>query len=64
MKGNKHAEFLRSIRLTTEEKTKRKERPRKTGTNPIHRMTSQERMKLEKDLERRFDELFGPAEED
>lgn len=64
MKGNKHAEFLRSIRLPAEEKTKKGGNSQKTGTNPIHKTTSQERMEMIKDLERRFDELFGSAEED
>lgn len=64
MKSNKSLEFLKSIRLPEEERTKKGVSPRETGSNQIHKMIRQEEIDLQKELERRFDELFGTTEED
>ncbi len=64
MRDNKHLEFLKSIRLPAEEKAKTGGNSQETQSNLTHKMTRQEELDLQKELERRFDELFGSAEED
>lgn len=64
MKGNKHTEFLKSIRLATEEKVKKGGRTQEAQSNQTHKMTRQEELDLQKELERCFNELFGSSEED
>lgn len=63
MKGNKRLEFLKSIRLPLEECDNERIR-KKTQGNRAHKMTGQEECDLQKELERRFDELFGTTSED
>lgn len=63
MKNNKHAEFIKSIRLsTTEPEPKKSVRGERSADS--HKMSKQEELDLQKELERRFDELFGTADED
>lgn len=57
-------EFLKSIRLPEEEKMKKKGRSQETQSDQTHKMTRQEEFDLQKELERRFDELFGSASEE
>lgn len=64
MKGNKRLEFLKSIRLPSEEKAKNGGSTEETQSNQAHKMTRQEEIDLQKELERRFDELFGTTSED
>lgn len=61
MKGNKHLEFLKSIRLLPEEKERNDRSKQRSQDNQAHNMTRQEEMDLQKELEKRFDELFGAA---
>ncbi len=63
MKKNKRLEFLKSIRLPSEE-TDNERSGQGTQSNQIHKMTRQEEYDLRKELERRFDELFGTTSED
>ena len=60
MKANKRLEFLRSIRLPAE--GKKSENSQNTECE-IHKMTSQEETDFQKELERRFEELFGFTED-
>lgn len=63
MKNNKHAEFIKSIRLsTTEPEPKKSVRGERNAES--HKMSRKEELDLQKELERRFDELFGSADED
>ena len=64
MKGNKHLEFLKSIRLPAEEKKNTSESAQGSQDTQTHKMTRQEEIDLQKELERRFDELFGTTSED
>ena len=63
MKGNKRLEFLKSIRLPSE-KTESERSGQEAQSNQVHKMTRQEEYDLQKELERRFDELFGTTSED
>ncbi|MCI8582946.1 MAG: hypothetical protein HFH13_07430 [Dorea sp.] len=64
MGSSKHMEFLKSIRLPEEEKMKKSGRPQGTQSDQTYKMTRQEEFDLQKELERRFDELFGTASEE
>lgn len=63
MRGNKRLEFLKSIRLPSEE-TENGRYGKETQGNQDHKMTRQEEYDLQKELERRFNELFGTTSED
>lgn len=63
MKGNKRSEFLKSIRLPSEE-AKNGGNTQETQSSQAHKLTRQEEIDLQKELERRFDELFGIISED
>lgn len=63
MRGNKRLKFLKSIRLPLEEAENRRS-GKVTQGNQDHKMTRQEEYDLQKELERRFDELFGTTSED
>lgn len=63
MKGNKRLEFLKSIRLPSEETNNEKSR-QGTQSKQVHNMIRQEEYDLQKELERRFEELFGTTFED
>lgn len=63
MKGNKRLEFLKSIRLTSEKIDNGRSR-QVTQSKQAHNMTRQEEYDLQKELERRFEELFGTTSED
>ena len=63
MKMNKRLEFLKSIRLPSEETDNGRSR-QVTQSKQVHNMTRQEEYDLQKELERRFDELFGTTSED
>ena len=63
MKGNKRLEFLKSIRLPSEEIDNGRSR-KVTQSKQFHNMTRQEEYDLQKELERRFEELFGTTSED
>lgn len=64
MSNNKHAEFLKSIRLLGEKKIKENEKVQGTQSIQINKMTKKEEIDLQKELERRFDELFGITDEE
>jgi hypothetical protein len=64
MKENKHLEFLKSIRLPAEENEKNGGSEQETQANQAHKMTSREEIDLQKELEKRFEELFGTEWED
>lgn len=61
---NRHAEFVKSIRLLGGEKTKKNEKVQEMQSVQINKMTKQEESDLQKELEKRFDELFAITEED
>lgn len=63
MKSNKRLEFLKSIRLPSEESDNGRSR-QVTQRKQIHNITRQEEYDLQKELERRFEELFGTTSED
>lgn len=63
MKGNKRLEFLKSIRLPSEESDNGRSR-QVTQSKQFHNMTRQEEYDLQKELERRFEELFDTTSED
>lgn len=63
MKGNKRLEFLKSIRLPLEE-TDNGRSKQVTQSKQAHNMTRQEEYDLQKELERRFAELFDAASEE
>ena len=63
MKSNKRLEFLKSIRMPSEETDNGRSRQGEQS-NQVHNMTRQEEYDLQKELERRFDELFGTTSED
>ncbi|MDO5132827.1 MAG: hypothetical protein Q4D81_07580 [Eubacteriales bacterium] len=57
-------DFLKSIRLPVEERKKNDWNEQETQSSQAHKMTKQEEIDLQKELERRFDELFGATSED
>lgn len=63
MKKNKRLEFLKSIRMPLEETDNGRSR-QMTQSKQAHNMTRQEEYDLQKELERRFEELFGTTSED
>ena len=63
MKGTKRLEFLKSIRLLSEEADNGRSE-QETQSNHVHKMTRQEEYNLQKELERQFDELFDTTSED
>ena len=63
MKENKRLEFLKSIRLPLEE-TDNGRSKQVTQSKQTHNMTRQEEYDLQKELERRFEELFGATSEE
>ena len=63
MKGDKRLEFLKNIRLPSKEIDNGRSR-QVTQSKQVHNMTRQEEYDLQKELERRFDELFGTTSED
>ena len=63
MKGNKRLEFLKSIRLPLEESDNGRSK-QVTQSKQAHNMTRQEEYDLQKELERRFAELFDAASEE
>ena len=63
MKNNKHAKFVKSIRLSSDEPNPPKKMRGEQNTE-TYRGVRQEEYDLEKELERRFDELFGSTEGD
>lgn len=63
MKGNKRLEFLKSIRLPSKETDNGRSR-QGTQSKQVHNITKQEEYDLQKELERRFEELFGTTSED
>lgn len=63
MKNNKHMNFLKNIRIS-ESQAKKKDSNRVVHDNATHRKTEQEELNIQKELERRIEELFGAAEED
>ncbi len=63
MMGNKRLEFLKSIRLQSEESDNGRS-GQERQSNQVHKKTKQEEYDLQKELERRFDELFGTTSED
>lgn len=64
MRNKRHVEFVKKIRLPEEEKTKENGKTKGTQNIQINKMTKQEETELQKELERRFNELFGTVEED
>ncbi|RGI19601.1 hypothetical protein DXC84_06730 [Ruminococcus sp. TF08-4] len=62
MRNNRHTEFVKSIRLIEEKKKNGKVQG--TKSTQVNKMTKQEEIDLQKELEKRFDELFGITEED
>jgi hypothetical protein len=63
VKNNKHMDFLKKIRIS-ESQAKKKDNNRGVYDNATHRKTEQEKLNIQKELERRIEELFGAAEED
>lgn len=63
MKENKHLEFLKRIRLSSKENANGRS-AQGPQSKQAHNMPKQEEYNLQKELERRFDELFGIASED
>ena len=63
MKGNKRLEFLKSIRMPSEETDNGRSR-QGTQSKQVHNMIRQAEYDLQKELERRFDEIFGTTSED
>jgi hypothetical protein len=63
VKNNKHAEFIKSIRLSTAESEPKKLVQGEQNTES-YRMSRQEEYDFQKELERRFDKLFETTEED
>lgn len=61
---NRHAEFVKSIRLLGGEKTKKNEKVQEMQSVQINKMTKQEESDLQKELEKRLDEIFAITEED
>lgn len=55
---DRHKEFLKKIRLP-EESAPKTEGGRKTSNSSTHKMTEQEQEALQRELEAKFDELFG-----
>lgn len=63
MQGNKRLEFLKRIQLLPEEKEKSGGFVKEIQGNHAYRMIRQEEIDIKKELERRFDELFGTTSE-
>lgn len=63
MKSNKHTDFIKSIKLKAD-------KPKKNGNEQVkrsgklHEMSGYEETDLQKELERRFYELFGITDDD
>lgn len=57
MKNKKHMDFLRRIRIPGTQ-AKKKDSSRKLHGNAARRKTEQEELNLQKELERRLEELF------
>ena len=64
MRNKRHVEFVKKIRLPEEEKTKKNGKTKGMQSIQINKMAKQEDTELQKELERRFNELFGTVEED
>lgn len=64
MRNNRHTEFVKSIRLLGGEKIKENGKVQGTQSAQVNKMTNQEEIDLQKELEKRFDELFRITEED
>jgi hypothetical protein len=64
MRNNRHTEFVKSIRLLGGEKVKENGKVQGTQSAQVNKMTNQEEIDLQKELEKRFDELFRITEED
>lgn len=62
MKDNKRLKFLKSIQLSLDEKNS--ESTQETHISQAHKITRREEINLQKELEKRFNELFGTSEED
>lgn len=62
MKNNKHMDFLKRIRIP-ESQAEEREDNRELHGNAARRKMEQEELNLQKELERRFEELFESAEE-
>lgn len=62
-KRDKHRDFLKSIRIPVEESDRNRRIPRKKRDKMDRPMSPQEELDLQKELERRFDELFGSTDE-
>lgn len=63
MMGEKmHMDFLKRIRIS-ESQAKKKDSSREVHGDATRRKTEQEELDLQKELERRFEELFGAVEE-
>ena len=60
-KRDKHRDFLKSIPV--EESDRNRRIPRKKRDNMDRPMSPHEELDLQKELERRFDELFGSTDE-
>ena len=63
MRRNKRLDFLKSIRLPSEE-AENGGSGQDTQDNQAHKMTRQEEYDLQKELERRYNELLGSTTED
>lgn len=63
MKENKRLEFLRSIRLPSEE-TNHGKSGEEAECSEMYKTLKLDEYDLQKELERRFDELFGVTSED
>lgn len=63
MRKNKHTEFLKNIRLK-EETIQENIKTQKARAVQTPKRTRQEESDLQKELEKRFDELFGLTETD
>lgn len=62
MRNNRHTEFVKSIRLIGEKK-KKNGKVQGTQSTHVNKMTKQEEIDLQKELEKRFDELFRITED-
>lgn len=60
----KHAEFIKSIRVSGGESEQKKKAMQERRDPEAHKMSGLGESDLQKELERRFDELFGTTEED
>lgn len=64
MRNNRHTEFVKSIRLLGGEKIKENGKVQGRQSAQVNKITKQEEIDLKKELEKRFEELFGITEED